>query len=74
VQYPGLEGHESYAAAKRLLRPRYYGAMLNFGVKAPGSTSNEGDEKAGLEVINRVKLASHLVNVGDCERAVFLIK
>jgi O-acetylhomoserine/O-acetylserine sulfhydrylase len=67
VQYPGLEDHESHKPAQRLLRPGYYGAMLNFAVKAPGSDSKEGDEQAGLDVINRVKLASHLVNVGDCE-------
>jgi O-acetylhomoserine/O-acetylserine sulfhydrylase-like pyridoxal-dependent enzyme len=55
VSYPGLESHPSHALAKRLL-PRGAGAVLSFGVK--------GDAKVGSTVVDSLKLASNLANVG----------
>jgi O-acetylhomoserine/O-acetylserine sulfhydrylase len=56
VQYPGLASHPSHALAKRLLRPNCYGGVLSFGVK--------GDAKIGGKVVEKLRLASHLANVG----------
>ena len=56
VHYPGLPGDPSYDLAKRYL-PRGAGAIFTFGLK--------GGYEAGKQVINRVRLFSHLANVGD---------
>ena len=57
VSYLGLESHESYRDALRLLRPKAFGGMLTFGVK--------GDAQVGSEVVDKMKLASNLANVGE---------
>lgn len=62
VQYPGLESHESHQVAKRLLRADGYGGMVNFGVK--------GGEKEGRALVDKLKLASLLANVGDAKTLV----
>ncbi|KAF8544445.1 homocysteine synthase [Trichophaea hybrida] len=61
VSYPGLESHPSYAMAKKYLK-RGYGGVLSFGVK--------GGEKAGVNVVDGLKLASNLANVGDAKTLV----
>jgi O-acetylhomoserine (thiol)-lyase len=61
VKYPGLESHPDYALAKRQL-PRGAGAILSFGIK--------GGRKAGARLIARLKLFSHLANVGDAKSLV----
>jgi O-acetylhomoserine/O-acetylserine sulfhydrylase len=60
VFYPGLESHPSHANAKRLLKPGYYGAVLSFGIKG-----GLEDVKVGSAVVDALKLASNLANVGD---------
>ncbi|KAM5541630.1 hypothetical protein V8D89_004820 [Ganoderma adspersum] len=62
VSYLGLESHESYLDALRLLRPNAFGGMLTFGVK--------GDAQVGSEVVDKMKLASNLANVGDAKTLV----
>lgn len=62
VSYPGLENHPSHGNAKRLLRGGMFGAVLSFGVKG-----GEKDTKVGAAVVDRLKLASNLANVGDSE-------
>ncbi|KAF8530072.1 O-acetylhomoserine ami [Hysterangium stoloniferum] len=62
VQYLGLASHPSHALAKRLLRPNAYGGVLSFGVK--------GDPKLGSKIVDRLKLASNLANVGDAKTLV----
>ena len=62
MSYPGLKSHQSHAGAKRLLRPNAFGGVLSFGIK--------GDAKAGAAVVNALKLASHLANVGDAKTLV----
>ncbi|KAG8680937.1 Homocysteine synthase, partial [Ceratobasidium sp. 423] len=54
--------HPSHANAKRLLRPNAYGSVLSFGVK--------GDASIGSAVIDKLKLASHLANIGDAKTLV----
>lgn len=61
VNYTGLESHPSYKLAKKYL-PNGCGAILGFGIK--GATPTQQKEN-GIKVINRVKLFSHLANVGD---------
>ncbi|PVF94057.1 putative O-acetylhomoserine-lyase, partial [Serendipita vermifera] len=62
VLYPGLESHPSHERAKKLLRPNAFGGVLSFGVK--------GDTKAGSALVDNLKLASHLANVGDAKTLV----
>ena len=58
VNYPGLPSHQSHENAKKYL-PNGQGAILGFGVK--------GGIEAGKAVVNNVKLASHLANIGDAK-------
>ncbi len=58
VTYPGLRSHPDYMAAQKYL-PKGSGAILGFGVK--------GGLEAGRNFINRLKLFSHLANVGDAK-------
>ena len=57
VSYTGLQSHPSHALAKTLLREGQFGGVLSFGVK--------GDAKVGSEVVDNLKLASNLANVGE---------
>jgi len=61
VNYPGLASHPNHELAQRYL-PGGQGAILGFGVKG-------GKDKA-IAFINRVKLASHLANIGDSKTLV----
>jgi O-acetylhomoserine (thiol)-lyase len=61
VKYPGLESHPDHALAKRLM-PRGAGAILSFGIK--------GGRRAGAKLIERLRIFSHLANVGDAKSLV----
>ena len=61
VNYPGLESHPDHKLAKKYL-PKGQGAILGFGIK--------GEKQAGVKLINSVKLASHLANIGDSKTLV----
>ncbi len=61
VWYPGLESSPYHELAKKYL-PNGFGGVLQFGVKG-------GKEKAA-QLINELKLASHLANVGDAKTLV----
>lgn len=61
VNYTGLESHPCYKLAKKYL-PDGCGAIMGFGVK--GSTPT-AQKETGRKLIDRVKLFSHLANVGD---------
>jgi O-acetylhomoserine (thiol)-lyase len=61
VNYPGLESHKDYVNAQRYL-PRGQGAILGFGI--------QGGVEAGKKFIDKVKLASHLANIGDAKTLV----
>lgn len=58
VSYPGIEGDPSYSLAQKYL-PKGAGAMVIFGIK--------GGETAGRNFIEKLKLFSHLANVGDAK-------
>jgi len=51
-----LESHETHQLAKELLRTNAFGGVLSFGIK--------GDADAASKVVDSLKLASHLANVG----------
>lgn len=61
VNYPGLTQHPSHARAKKYLR-HGFGAVLSFGIR--------GGEATGCGFIDKVKLASHLANIGDAKTLV----
>ena len=58
VNYPGLPDHSHHANALKYL-PDGAGAIVGFGIK--------GGKDAGVKLINSVKLASHLANIGDAK-------
>ena len=58
VNYPGLEDSPYYELTKKYL-PKGAGTIIVFGVK--------GGREVGREVVNNVKLFSHVANVGDAK-------
>ena len=58
VNYPGLESSKSYPLAKKYLT-NGYGGVLSFTLK--------GDKKEATELVDNLKLVSHLANVGDAK-------
>ena len=64
VSYTGLESHPSYHLARKLLRNGAFGGVLSFGVKG-------GEDAAvGAKVVDSLRLASHLANLGDAKTLV----
>jgi O-acetylhomoserine (thiol)-lyase len=61
VNYPGLAHHPHYANAKKYI-PGGPGAIVGFGIR--------GGREAGIKLINSLKLASHLANLGDAKTLV----
>lgn len=61
VLYPGLESDKNHANAKRYLR-NGFGCVLSVVLK--------GDTKSTAVVVEKLKLVSHLTNVGDCKTIV----
>lgn len=64
VRYPGLPSHPDHELAARLL-PRGFGGMVVFGIK--GDKHAGGAKEAGRAFIERLKLFSHVANVGDAK-------
>lgn len=60
VSYPGLEDSPHYAVATKLYGGRY-GGLLAFGT---------GDKTSAFKVINGLKLAHNLANIGDAKTLV----
>ena len=61
VSYAGLPSHPQYDIAQKYL-PKGAGAVLSFGLKKqPGENVRE----TGKKFIARLKLFSHLANIGD---------
>jgi len=56
VSYAGLEGDKSHALAQKLC-PRGVGGVFTFGVK--------GGYTAGVDLVSKLKLFSHVANIGD---------
>jgi O-acetylhomoserine/O-acetylserine sulfhydrylase len=64
VSYVGLESHPSHQLALKTLREGMFGGVLSFGVKG-------GDDAAvGSKVVDSLRLASNLANVGDAKTLV----
>jgi O-acetylhomoserine (thiol)-lyase len=61
VNYPGLPNHPHHANALKYI-PGGPGAIVGFGIK--------GGKAAGVKLIDSVKLASHLANLGDAKTLV----
>ena len=61
VEYPGLKNNPYHTLAAKYLQ-HGFGGILNFGIKG-------GKEKAS-QLIDALKLASHLANVGDAKTLV----
>lgn len=61
VNYPGLPSHPDHQRGQQYL-PGGAGAIIGFGIK--------GGKDAAVKFIDRVKLASHLANVGDAKTLV----
>jgi O-acetylhomoserine (thiol)-lyase len=61
VAYPGLESHPDHLLARRQM-PKGAGAILSFGIK--------GGRRAGAKLIERLRVFSHLANVGDAKSLV----
>jgi O-acetylhomoserine (thiol)-lyase len=61
VNYPGLPSHPHHSNAKKYI-PGGPGAVVGFGIK--------GGRDAGVRLINSLKLASHLANLGDAKTLV----
>ena len=61
VNYPGLANHPHHANAKKYI-PGGPGAVVGFGIK--------GGREAGVKLIDSLKLASHLANLGDAKTLV----
>jgi len=62
VSYLGDENHPHHERAKKLLRPNAYGGMLNFDIK--------GEHGVACKVVDALRLASNLANVGDAKTLV----
>lgn len=60
VSYPGLEDSPHHSVATRLYNGRY-GGLLTFGT---------GDKASAFKVINGLKLAKNLANIGDAKTLV----
>jgi len=56
VSYPGLESSPYHALQKRYA-PKGAGSIFTFGIK--------GGYEAGVDFVSRLKLFSHLANIGD---------
>jgi Cys/Met metabolism PLP-dependent enzyme len=62
VSYLGLPSHPSHAFASTTFRQNLFGGMLNFGVKGPAEN--------GSKLVDSLRLASNLANVGDAKTLV----
>jgi O-acetylhomoserine/O-acetylserine sulfhydrylase len=66
VSYLGLESHPSHQLAVKTLREGTFGGVLSFGVRG----GDESDAALGSKVVDSLKLASNLANVGDAKTLV----
>ncbi len=71
VSYPGLESHPYHERAKKYL-PHGFGGVLSVGVKPLESdkTVKSPFDKSTAQVVDNLKLASNLANVGDAKTLV----
>ncbi|CAI5759652.1 unnamed protein product [Candida verbasci] len=72
VSYLGLPSHESHELAKKYLNhdAKYFGGALSFTVKDLEKTSDDPFDEASPRVVDNLKIASNLANVGDSKTLV----
>src|SRR5699024_12120643 len=58
VNFPGLKNHPSHELANKYFTSGY-GSIITFGIK--------GGREAGIKLINKIELWSHVANVGDAK-------
>ncbi|KAI0259175.1 O-acetylhomoserine ami [Gloeopeniophorella convolvens] len=63
VSYLGLPAHPSHQLALKTLRENAFGGVLSFGIRG-------GDAAVGSKVVDSLRLASNLANVGDAKTLV----
>ncbi len=61
VSYPGLADSPYHLTAARLFGDRGFGGLISFGL---------ADQGACFEFIDRLRLVTHLANLGDCKTLV----
>jgi len=69
VSYPGLENHPYHENAKKYLK-NGFGGVLSFGVKPLKDVSKDVFKASGVQVVDNLKIASNLANVGDSKTLV----
>jgi O-acetylhomoserine/O-acetylserine sulfhydrylase len=69
VSYPGLESHPYHENAKKYLK-NGFGAVLSFGVKPLPTQQDDPFKASGPQVVDNLKIASNLANVGDSKTLV----
>lgn len=69
VLYPGLESHSHHELAKKYLT-NGFGGVLSFGVKPLAAEVSDPFQESGARVVDLLKLATHLANVGDSKTLV----
>lgn len=71
VLYPGLKSHPYHENAKKYLTGNGFGCVLSFGVKKLDLDDKATTfEKSGVRVVDELKLALNLANVGDLKTLV----
>jgi O-acetylhomoserine/O-acetylserine sulfhydrylase len=69
VSYPGLESHPYHENAKKYLT-NGFGGVLSFGVKPLAIKPTDPFKASGPQVVDNLKIASNLANVGDSKTLV----
>lgn len=72
VSYVGLPSHESHELAKKYFNnnAKFFGGALSFTVKEIESNSSDPFQEASPKVVDNLKIASNLANVGDSKTLV----
>lgn len=70
VSYTGLESHVSHELAKKYFNSDNFGGVLSFGVKDLSEKTTDPFQEAAAKVVDNLKIASNLANVGDSKTLV----
>ncbi|CUM65093.1 uncharacterized protein PRCAT00002718001 [Priceomyces carsonii] len=71
VSYLGLPSHEDHELSKKYLNNKdVFGGMLSFGVKQIGTKTDDPFKESSPSVVDNLKIASNLANVGDSKTLV----
>lgn len=70
VSYLGLPSHESHELAKKYFNKNEFGGVLALGVKDLDTKTDDPFKQAAAKVVDNLKIASNLANVGDSKTLV----